>query len=195
LWVSDEVITGFGRTGAWFSSTRYELKPDLMLTAKGLTSGYVPMGAVIASSELAAPFFSEGAGMWRHGYTYSGHAVAAAAGLANLSIIENERLIDRVARLELVLEAYLAPLADHPLVCDVRAGVGLLAAVQIAPDVENPARLNRVVLALREQGVLTRGLVDGSMQISPPFVIGESDIEFFVKKCNSSLNLVRDAED
>ncbi len=191
LWVSDEVITGFGRTGDWFASTRYGLEPDLMLTAKGLTSGYVPMGAVIAAPTVAEPFFAAGAGVWRHGYTYSGHAVAAAAALVNLDIIEREQLIDRVARLETVLDSALKPLVDHPCVAEVRAGTGLLAAIQIEPDESRPGRIHRVVSALRSQGVLSRALVDGSLQISPPFVIDEADIDNFVAQCVASLDLAQ----
>ena len=191
LWVSDEVITGFGRTGHWFASSRYGLDPDLMLTAKGLTSGYVPMGAVIAAPNVAEPFFAAGAGVWRHGYTYSGHAVAAAAALVNLDIIEREQLIRRVASMETVLDSRLKALVDHPSVADVRAGTGLLAAIQIEPDESRPGpeRIHRVVAALRTQGVLTRALVDGSLQISPPFVIEEADIDNFVAQCVAALDI------
>ena len=93
LWVSDEVITGYGRTGEWFASTRFDLEPDLVLSAKGLTSGYAPMGAVLVAPSVAAPFWDGTSGVWRHGYTYSGHAVAAAAAMANLDVIEREGLV------------------------------------------------------------------------------------------------------
>ena len=193
LWVSDEVITGFGRTGQWFASSRYGLDPDLMLTAKGLTSGYVPMGAVIAAPTVAEPFFAAGAGVWRHGYTYSGHAVAAAVALANLDIIEREQLISRVASMETVRDSRLKALVDHPSVVDVRAGTGLLAAIQIESDESRPGpeRIQRVVAALRGQGVLTRALVDGSLQISPPFVIEEADIDNFVARCVAALDVAQ----
>jgi putrescine---pyruvate transaminase len=179
LWVSDEVITGFGRLGEWFASTRFDLQPDLVLTAKGLTSGYVPMGAVIAAPSMTEPFWSAPGNAWRHGYTYSGHAVAAAAGLANLDIIEREGLVERVRGLEPVLAETLAPLADHRAVTEVRAGTGLVAAVQLDPELlaDDPSLTNRVVLAMRDGGVLTRGLVDGSLQVSPPFVVEEGDLK------------------
>ncbi len=182
LWVSDEVITGFGRLGDWFASGRYDLEPDVLLTAKGLTSGYVPMGAVVVAPSVAEPFWSQPGRAWRHGYTYSGHAVAAAAASANLDILEREQLVERVRELEPVLASTLAPLADLPAVSEVRAGAGLLAAIQIDPErlAEDPALVQRVVAGMRSRGVLTRGLVDGSLQVSPPFVIEESDLKMLV---------------
>lgn len=181
LWVSDEVITGFGRTGAWFASSRFDLQPDLMLTAKGLTSGYVPMGAVVAAPSVAQVFYDGTVGVWRHGYTYSGHAVAAAAGLANLAILRREGLVERVVTLEAALRDTLAPLADHPLVSEVRVGAGLLAAVALDADrrADDPTFAPTVVGMLRERGLLTRLLVDGSLQVSPPFVIEEADVKLF----------------
>ena len=110
LFVADEVITGFGRIGGdWFASTRFGLEPDIMTTAKGLTSGYVPMGAVFVAPRVAEPFFDPSAGVWwRHGYTYGGHAAAAAAAMANLDIIEREDLLAASARLETTLHDKLA---------------------------------------------------------------------------------------
>ncbi|MEZ5115386.1 MAG: aminotransferase class III-fold pyridoxal phosphate-dependent enzyme [Candidatus Nanopelagicales bacterium] len=172
LWVSDEVITGFGRLGDWFASSRFELRPDLVLCAKGLTSGYVPMGAVIAAPRVWEPFWHSGAGAWRHGYTYGGHAGAAAAGLANLEIMAAEDLPGRARSLEGALAAALRPLADLPAVHEVRAGTGLMAAVQLADAAAVPTAVAR----LREEGVLTRGLVGGALQISPPLVVTEDDL-------------------
>ena len=133
LFVADEVITGYGRTGRMFASEG--LDPDLVLTAKGLTSGYLPMGAVLVGAQVARPFWESPGSFWRHGYTYSGHASAAAAAMANLDIIEGEELIPRVAGLQLSLTAALVPLRDHAWVSDVRSGVGLLAAVTVAPEI------------------------------------------------------------
>ena len=189
LWVSDEVITGFGRLGDWFASGRYDLHPDVLLTAKGLTSGYVPMGAVVVAPSVAEPFWSRRGNAWRHGYTYSGHAVAAAAALANLDILQRERLVERVLELEPVLVNALAPLADLPAVSEVRAGAGLLAAIQIDPErlADDPGLVQRVVLGMRARGVLTRGLVDGSLQVSPPFVIQEGDLKTLVAAVEEAL--------
>ena len=194
LWVSDEVITGFGRTGEWFASTRWGLDPDLVLTAKGLTSGYVPMGAVLVAPSVADVFYDGTVGVWRHGYTYSGHAVAAAAAVANLDIIESEGLVDRVRSLESVLSHTLAPLIDHPLVDDVRSGAGLLAAVALSADhrAVDPTMSQRVVAGLRQRGVLSRPLVDGSLQVSPPFVIAEADLLVFAAATAEALDDVLD---
>ncbi len=118
LFVADEVITGFGRCGDWFASSRFGLEPDIVTCAKGITSGYLPMGAVLAAPQVAEPFWATGAGMWRHGYTYSGHAAVAAAALANLDILEREDLCGRALALE-------GPLAGGARVAErSRAGAG-----------------------------------------------------------------------
>jgi adenosylmethionine-8-amino-7-oxononanoate aminotransferase len=179
LFVADEVITGFGRTGAWLASDRFGLDPDLITTAKGLSSGYAPIGAVIASGRVAAPFWRPGsAEVFRHGYTYSAHPTACAVAAANLDVIEREQLLARVARLEPVLARTLAPLAGHDLVAEVRAGTGLLAAVEIAAAARSadPGIGPRLVAEIRERGVITRLLRGVALQVSPPFVITEAEI-------------------
>jgi putrescine aminotransferase len=179
LFVADEVITGFGRTGAWLASERFGLDPDLITTAKGLSSGYAPIGAVIASARVAEPFWRPGsAEVFRHGYTYSAHPTACAVAAANLDLIEREQLVPRVAALEPVLARALAPLAGHELVAEVRAGTGLLAAVEIAEDARaaDPGIGARLVAEIRERGVITRLLRGVALQISPPFVITEAEI-------------------
>lgn len=173
LFVADEVITGFGRVGDWFASSRWDLRPDLITCAKGITSGYLPMGAVIASPAVAEPFWKPGAGLWRHGYTYSGHATVAAAGIANIDILEREELPKRALDLETELADALTPLVEHALVEEVRAGTGVLAAVQLSTDAiaDDPALPGRVVSACREAGIMTRALGTGGLQISPALVI------------------------
>jgi putrescine aminotransferase len=173
LLVLDEVITGFGRTGEWFATDRYGLSPDLITVAKGITSGYIPLGGVIASARVAEPFWADGtANVFRHGFTYAGHATACAVGLANLEVIEREGLVQRVRELEPVLADALAPLADHPAVTEVRTGVGLLGAVELA----DPSKLQAVIDAAYERGVLVRGIRGVALQVSPPFVITEDEI-------------------
>jgi putrescine---pyruvate transaminase len=179
LFVADEVITGYGRTGEWFASSRFDLDPDLVTTAKGLSSGYLPIGAVIAGERVVEPFWRSGSTeVFRHGYTYSGHPAAAAVALANLDLVERENLIGRVAELEPVLAATMAPLADHELVSEVRSGTGLLAAVEISESARaaDPAIGQRLVLAAREHGVITRLLRGVALQVSPPFVITETEL-------------------
>jgi putrescine---pyruvate transaminase len=188
LFVADEVICGFGRVGDWFASTRYGLEPDLTLVAKGITSGYVPLGAVLAAPTVWEPFWSR-AGVWRHGYTYSGHAVAAAAGMANLDVMAAERLPERALDLEKVLADALEPLRGHPAIADVRAGTGLLAAVQLS----DPAQVPAMVQALRERQVLTRGIVTGSLQISPSLVIEERQITQLVEAITDALGVLEQA--
>ncbi|UPK76577.1 aminotransferase class III-fold pyridoxal phosphate-dependent enzyme [Nocardioidaceae bacterium SCSIO 66511] len=174
LFVADEVITGFGRIGgSWFASTRFDLEPDLMVTAKGLTSGYVPMGALFVSPRVAEPFFRPDAGVWwRHGYTYGGHPGSAAAALANLDIIESEGLLEESARLERTMQEVLAPLADHPAVEEVRSGVGALAAVQLV----DASAIGTVTNHLRDAGVCARPLGCGAVQVSPPFVMTDAQV-------------------
>ena len=179
LLIADEVICGFGRLGTWFGCHRFGITPDLVTCAKGITSGYLPLGAVIASPRVQEPFWSSPGGpMFRHGYTYSGHPSVCAAGLANLDVLEREGLLERVSRLESVLADALRPLADLPLVHEVRSGVGLLGAVEIAPDARaaDPGLVEKAVRGCRDRGVLTRGLAGHSLQVSPSFVIEETEI-------------------
>jgi putrescine---pyruvate transaminase len=175
LFVADEVITGYGRIGgAWFASTRYDLEPDFVTTAKGLTSGYLPMGAVLVAPRVAEPFFRPDAGVWlRHGYTYSGHPTAAAVALVNLDIIENENLLECGRRLEATLAAKLSPLAEHSLVQEVRSGAGVLAAVQLHDNSLALAFARR----LRAQGVATRAVGAGAVQISPALVMTDEQVD------------------
>lgn len=177
LFVVDEVVTGFGRIGgSWFAATRFELEPDLMTTAKGLTSGYVPMGAVFIAPHIADPFFRGGV-WWRHGYTYGGHAGAAAAALANLAIVERENLLAEAKRLESTLHEKLAPLADHPRVAEVRSGLGAVAAIQLV----DPAEGLPLVKTLRAHGISGRAAGQGAMQISPSFVMTDAQVDELVE--------------
>lgn len=191
LFVADEVITGFGRTGAWFASGRFDLEPDLVTCAKGITSGYAPLGALFVAPHVAEPFWSEpGKVMWRHGYTYSGHATACAAALANLTIVADEKLPQRVEESQHTLADLLAPLTSHSLVGEVRSGVGLLAAVQLdaAALASDPSLGARVVAAMRERGVLTRLLGGGGLQFSPPLVTDDADLAAMADGTKSALD-------
>jgi len=178
LLIADEVITGFGRLGRWFGSERLGIEPDLITCAKAITSGYLPLGAVIAGERVQEPFWSHPGNLFRHGFTYSGHPTACAAGLANLDLMARERLVERVAELEPVLAAAVEPLRAAPLVSEVRAGLGLLAAVEFDADARaaDPGLVDRIVHSCRDHGVLTRGLAGRALQISPPYVITEAEL-------------------
>ena len=170
LYISDEVITGFGRVGDWFAANKYGLEPDLITFAKGVTCGYAPLGGVIAAPHIAEPFFTTPGMIFRHGYTYSGHSTACVAGLAVLDIVEREGLIQRAAELEDEIYDALVPLEELEVVASVRRGVGALAAVQL--DVGDDDTLpGRAATACREAGVLTRAVGGGGLQVSPPLIM------------------------
>ncbi len=170
LFVADSVICGFGRLGTWFGVERFGLKPDMITFAKGVTSGYLPLGGVVVSERVAEPFWdAPQAPMLRHGATYAGHAACCAAGLANIALLENEGLLTRGQELEGALFGALRPLESHEAVAEVRGGVGTMAAVEFSDALveRRPDAVGRVVMAAREAGVLVRGLGRG-VAVSPP---------------------------
>ena len=193
LFIADEVITGFGRTGYWFASQRMNLSPDMMTMAKGLTSGYVPMSAVMVGDRVAERLISDG-GEFYHGFTYSGHPVAAAVALANLDIIEGEGLIERVRDdTGPYLGEALAPLADHPLVGEVRT-YGMLAAIELVKSKEGPelfADVGTVGMMCRDHavanGLMMRAVRDG-MILSPPLTFTRDDIDATVAIAKTALD-------
>jgi adenosylmethionine-8-amino-7-oxononanoate aminotransferase len=174
LLVLDEVITGFGRTGEMFATQLFDLHPDMVTVAKGITSGYAPLGGVIAAPRVWEPFFDgPDAPIFRHGVTYSGHATACAVAQANLDVLESEGLVAKVAALTPELHRAVAPLAHHPLVQEVRSGIGLLAGVQLKPEVDGDVIARHCL----QEGVLLRVITNNTVQISPPFVIEIPEIE------------------
>jgi adenosylmethionine-8-amino-7-oxononanoate aminotransferase len=176
LFVLDEVICAFGRLGRWFAAERFGVSPDMIVFAKGVTSGYQPLGGVVISGRLAAPFWDGDGDYFRTGQTYSGHPACCAAALVNLDIIEREGLLARSRELESVLADALAPLIDLPEVSEVRAGLGLMAAVELSPEaIEAGTTVAKVFAAVREAGVLVRPL-GTSLGISPPLVIDPTEI-------------------
>ncbi|HSM43510.1 MAG TPA: aminotransferase class III-fold pyridoxal phosphate-dependent enzyme, partial [Acidimicrobiia bacterium] len=184
LYISDEVITGFGRVGDWFAANKFGLEPDLITFAKGVTCGYAPLGGVVAAPHIAEPFFNTPGLIFRHGYTYSGHTTACVAGLKVMEIIEREGLLERATELEGEIYDALAPLEDLDVVDSVRRGVGALAAIQMAvgDDETLPAR---AATACREAGVLTRAVGGGGLQVSPPLTMTAEQVtemgELFAK--------------
>ncbi|MDD0973552.1 aspartate aminotransferase family protein [Pseudomonas fontis] len=196
LFIADEVICGFGRTGEWFGSDYYDLKPDLMTIAKGLTSGYIPMGGVIVRDEVAR-VVSEG-GDFNHGFTYSGHPVAAAVGLENLRILRDEKIIERV-REETApyLQKRLRELNDHPLVGQVR-GLGMLGAIELVKDKATRTRYEGQGAGMIcrqhcfDNGLIMRAVGD-TMIIAPPLVISKAEIDELVEKARKCLDLTLEA--
>lgn len=170
LYISDEVITGFGRVGEWFAANLYGLEPDLITFAKGVTCGYAPLGGVIAAPHIAEPFFTTPGLVFRHGYTYSGHSTACVAGLVVMDILEREGLLQRAAQMESEIYEALLPLEQLDAVDHIRRGVGALAAIQleVGEDDSLPARAAE---ACRRAGVLTRAVGGGGLQVSPPFIM------------------------
>ena len=183
LLIADEVITGFGRTGVLWGTQRYGIEPDLITFAKGVSSGYVPLGGVLVGERVRAPFWDDDVpgAVFRHGYTYSGHAGAAAAAMANLDILEGEGLVARVAALEPFLDNAVRRLETAPGIGEVRT-VGLTAAVAFRPDLlaADPGLPERVVTAALGHGVATRVLRGHALQVSPPFVITQAEITTLV---------------
>jgi putrescine aminotransferase len=181
LFVADEVITGFGRIGAWFASELWQLDPDLMTLAKGITSGYLPLGATVVSDEIAAAL--EAGGYLAHGFTYTGHPTACAAALANLDVIEKERLVERVRDdVGPRFQSALRKLAGHPAVAEVR-GFGLIGALELTRPARGPhkdAAPNNLGLAAhdlaREEGVIVRGIRD-LVAMSPPLVVTHAELD------------------
>ena len=192
LFIADEVICGYGRVGDWFASSRFGLEPDMVTFAKGITSGYIPLGGLIVGPRIAEPFWNGEAGMFRHGYTYSGHATATAAAHPNLDIMEREQLPARALELEGELTRALAPLADHPLVTEVRSGLGVIAGVQPDPELvaADPTLPDRLRLACRANGVLTRTLVGGALQVSPALIVTRAQLDEMVAGFAAALDQV-----
>jgi putrescine---pyruvate transaminase len=179
LLVVDAVITGFGRVGGWFGCERFGVRPDLITFAKGVTSGYLPLGGTLVSGRVAEPFWSEpGRVVLRHGQTYSGHATVCAAALANIAILEREGLIGRGQELEADLLEALRPLGEHSLVGEVRGGVGLMACIAFEAEVldRDPAVPVKAYKAIRDHGGVILRALGREVAISPPLTITVEEI-------------------
>ena len=188
LLISDEVITGFGRTGEWFALNRWDVQPDIMSFAKGVTSGYLPLGGIQISDEIKETIMTaDQAGRWMHAYTYSGHPTCCAVAVKNLEIIERENLVNRAAERGEQLLSGLQALADHPNVGDVR-GLGLMCAIEFVADkaTKAPANIGAALQkACMDRGMLTRNVRD-ILVFAPPLIISEDEV-------NQMLDIVRDA--
>ncbi|MEO3430545.1 aspartate aminotransferase family protein [Pelagibius sp. CAU 1746] len=194
LLIADEVICGFGRTGQWFGSDTFDIKPDIMPMAKGLTSGYLPLSAIALGERVVDVLWEKG-GEFAHGFTYSGHPVACAVALENIAIIEEENLVQKVREDSgPYLQQRLATLADHPLVGEVR-GIGLLGAVELASDKQTRGRFSpegRAGTICRDhcvkQNVVSRAVRD-TMVVSPPLIITHAEIDELVSRLGKAIDL------
>jgi adenosylmethionine-8-amino-7-oxononanoate aminotransferase len=190
LLCADEVITGFGRLGSWFGSERYDIRPDLVTCAKGLSSAYASIGAVIATDRVMEPFL-EGQQMYSHGITFGGHPVQAAIALKNLEIMRREKIVEHVAEQQDAVRAQLAQLLELPIVGDLR-GTGFFYALELVKDKETREtfsdeeceRLLRGFLTPRmfEAGLICRADDRGDpvIQISPPLIAGKEEFDELV---------------
>ncbi|MDQ3823378.1 MAG: aminotransferase class III-fold pyridoxal phosphate-dependent enzyme, partial [Actinomycetota bacterium] len=187
LLCADEVITGFGRLGAWFGSERYDIRPDLITCAKGLSSAYASIGAVIARDEVMEPFLS-GRTMYTHGITFGGHPVQCAVALKNIEIMKRERIVEHAAEKQDAFHDTLAQLLDLPIAGDLR-GTGFFYALELVKDKETKAQftdeecesLLREFLSPRlfEKGLICRADDRGDpvVQISPPLVADQPEFD------------------
>jgi adenosylmethionine-8-amino-7-oxononanoate aminotransferase len=185
LLIADEVITGFGRTGRWFALQHWNVQPDLMIFAKGVTSGYLPLSGVMLTRSVHDTLKSV-KGPFAHGFTYSGHPTACAVALRNVQILEDEHLVDRAAERGAYLQKQLQQLRSHEIVGDVR-GLGLVAGIELVRDRTTKELYEatvgvarRIWLDALEQGVIVRPLPGDVVAICPPFVISEQQIDRIV---------------
>ena len=192
LLIVDEVITGFGRLGEWFATDVYQIKPDLIPFAKGVTSGYLPLGGVLVNDKVT-DVISKG-GEFVHGFTYSGHPVACAVALENLEIIERENILDLVKnKTAPYLEERWKKLSDHPLIGEARIK-GLVAAIEISNNKETRGRFSSDISAgsicrdiAISNGLVMRAVGD-TMIIAPPLIISESEIDELIDKTTKTLD-------
>jgi adenosylmethionine-8-amino-7-oxononanoate aminotransferase len=187
LLISDEVICSWGRLGYWFGSERYGYEPDMITTAKGITSAYAPMGAVIAGDHIAEPFL-HGDAIFNHGFTFGGHPIACATALANIDVIEREGLCEHVLENEGRLRDVLEGMRDLPIVGDVR-GAGYFQAIELVKDKDTKqtfthAEAEELLRGFLSRELYGRGLIcrtddrgDPIVQLSPPLIAAEEQFE------------------
>ena len=189
LLVSDEVICAFGRLGHWFGCERYGYQPDMITFAKGVTSGYAPLGGVIASDRLAAPFIEGDGSVLMHGLTFGGHPVSCAVALANLDVMERDDILGNVRRHEPLFDSLMEGLRDAPMVGDVR-GAGYFRVVELVKDKETketftPEECNWLLRDVLSPRIVNAGLIcraddraDPVLVVAPTLVCGETELTF-----------------
>lgn len=184
LLVFDEVITGFGRTGNWFASDTYNVKPDLITFAKGVTSGYQPMGGVLVNRAVCDLFEEDPDFVFMHGYTYSGHPAACAAAIANIDLIEKEGLVERAKHVGKRISQGLEALKSDGLLSEVR-GVGAIWAGQIEGATTEQGLAVRDKMT--EKGVICRA-INGALAFCPPLIIEDQDIDHMIDIAEQAIN-------
>ena len=189
LLIFDEVVTGFGRLGSWFAADHFGVEPDLMVCAKGISSGYFPVGGILFREDIGATLASGPHGI-QLGYTYGGHPAGAAVALANIAIIEREDLVGRAATVGALLHEGLRELERHDIVGDVR-GIGLVAGIELVSDPDRRTgieNLGAVTQYLRhEHSLIVRAAMNSSLVLSPSLVITEAEIERLVGALSETL--------
>ena len=202
LLISDEVVTAFGRIGAWFGSSVYGMKPDLITVAKGLTSAYAPLSAVLIGKRVASVLseHSDDVGVFSHGYTYSGHPICVAAANANLDVLERDGIVDHVASLGTTLRDTLAEaVSDIPIIAEVR-GVGMLAAIEFVADPAQKLRFDakhkvgaRMSAACLKNGLIARAMPHGDiLGFAPPLITTREEIAEIAEIVGRSVREVYD---
>jgi putrescine---pyruvate transaminase len=191
LFIADEVITGFGRTGEWFALKHWGVRPDILSFAKAITSGYAPLGGIQISDEIRETMESAAESeAYMHGYTYSGHAMACAVGLKNLELMENDHYPTRAKELGKRLLDGLQTLTEFPFVGDVR-GIGLLCGVEIVSNKEtkapDAAMATRIFKTAQERGLRSRP-VGNTLAFSPPLAINEEEVDEIVKRLGAAMD-------
>ena len=198
LFLSDEIICGFGRTGKWFGCQTFGVESDMMSIAKGLSSGYAPIGGVVVSGKVNAVIAAEANrnGVFSHGFTYSGHPLGAAIAVEALRIYRDMELPSLATNLGARLAAGLKTIADHPLVGDVRQ-CGFLAGVELVADKQTRAQFPaewkvgaRVERRTRDHGLIVRNLAD-TIAICPPYITREDEVDFILQRLGRALDDVR----
>ncbi|MXY22314.1 MAG: aspartate aminotransferase family protein [Dehalococcoidia bacterium] len=191
IMICDEVITGFGRTGKMFATEHWDIQPDIFTVAKALTSGYLPIGAAVASKKVADNFMGQD-NMLRHLITFGGNPASCAAGLANLEIMENEDVVQNSAEMGDYLYEQLQTLYEHPIVGDVRGGMGLICGIEIVKDRDTkerfPAEANLGPILdklMSDHGLL--GRAGDVIALSPPLTITRDEVDFVVRQLDSVL--------
>ena len=196
LLVVDEVICGFGRTGQWFGSDTYNIKPDIITMAKGISSGYIPLSGIMVGNRVTETLVDEG-GEFYHGYTYSGHPVACAVAIENLKIIREENLIESSQKTSLYLEERMKEIADHPLVGEVRMK-SFIGAVELVKDKDKREMFEETGVTggicrdyCIQQGLIMRAVRDG-MIFCPPLIFNNNHIDELVEKLKKALDQTHD---